>query len=252
MPMTINTVWIGNKLGPIHAACLRSFVRHGHDVVLHAFGKPEDTPEGVRLFDATKLMCEHEVEIFRTYNKLAYASDIYRYRIQREGMGLYVDCDVYCIKPFVETDYIYSWESDDFIANGILKIPHDSLLIKKILEDAENLYFIPHWYSPNKKRKMAVMKALGFGKHVVHQRWGVIGPRLITHHIKDQNLTHHAQSIDTYLNLHYDHVNLLYEQGLSVEDLITNKSLGLHLSSSVRPRKEVLPNTPLYQILNDH
>lgn len=56
--ITINSLWIGKKLGPIHAACLRSFIRHGHDVVLHAYGKPDDTPEGVRLFDASKLMAE--------------------------------------------------------------------------------------------------------------------------------------------------------------------------------------------------
>lgn len=53
--LVINTVWIGKKLGPVHAACLRSFVRHGHDVVLHCFELPEDTPEGVRFFDAARL-----------------------------------------------------------------------------------------------------------------------------------------------------------------------------------------------------
>lgn len=54
----INSVWIGKKLGPVHAACLRSFVRHGHEVVLHTFERPEDTPDGVKIFDAKLLMDE--------------------------------------------------------------------------------------------------------------------------------------------------------------------------------------------------
>lgn len=247
---TVNMVWIGDTLGPIHAACLRSFLRHGHDVVLHSYGRPHDTPDGVRLFDAGKLMKETEVEVFKRHNLLAYASDIYRYRIQREGMGLYVDCDVFCLEPFADEEYVFTWESGHLIANGILKIPHDSELLKRILKDSENPYFIPYWYSRRKKRKMALRKLLGFPKHVVKQEWGVIGPQLISYHIKQLELTHHAQSIDTYLNLNSQHVPLLYEEGLRVCDLITPRSIGLHLSSSVRPLKEIIPNTPLYEIVN--
>ncbi|WOC15073.1 hypothetical protein [Pseudochrobactrum sp. MP213Fo] len=44
--LTVNSLWIGKRLGAVHAACLRSFIRHGHDVVLHAYGRPEDTLDG--------------------------------------------------------------------------------------------------------------------------------------------------------------------------------------------------------------
>ncbi|RBO92254.1 hypothetical protein [Pseudochrobactrum asaccharolyticum] len=140
---TVNMVWIGDTLGLIHAACLCSLIRLGHDVVPHAYGRPHDTPDGVRLFDAGKLMREAEVEVFKRHNLLAYAFDIYRYRSQREGMGLYVDCDVFCLESFADEEYVFTWESGHLIANGILKNPHDSELLRRILKDSENPHFIP-------------------------------------------------------------------------------------------------------------
>lgn len=250
MSALVNMVWIGNELGPIHAACIRSFLRHHYKVILHAYSKPIDTPKGVELFDAQKLMREDEVSIFKNKGLLAFASDIYRYRIQREGMGLYADCDVFCLKPIVEHDYLFAWESQNTIANGLLKIPHDSELLQNILTDSENPYFIPHWYDEKKKRKMRLKKTLGRRKHITDQPWGVIGPQLLTHHVKKLNLEHHAASIDLYLNLHYECVSLLYEEGLTISDLITRRSSALHLSSSVRPLKKITPNTPMYEIIN--
>jgi hypothetical protein len=131
---------------------LRSFVKHGHDIVLHAYGKLEDPPEGVRLFDASKFMSEHEVFAHTSTGNLSIASDIYRYRIQREGLGLYLDCDVYCIKPFTDQEYIFPWECNGSISNGIIKFPQNSELLKSILEALEDNYFIPPWLK--KKRKL--------------------------------------------------------------------------------------------------
>lgn len=57
----INTIWIGGEMGPVHAACLRSFIRHGHDILLHCYERPKDAPHGVQFFDARKLMNENEI-----------------------------------------------------------------------------------------------------------------------------------------------------------------------------------------------
>ena len=53
---TINAIWIGSRLGDLHVACLRSFLRHGHRVVLHVYDEPQDTPFGVALADASKFL----------------------------------------------------------------------------------------------------------------------------------------------------------------------------------------------------
>ncbi|MBX8784743.1 galactosyltransferase Lgt5 [Ochrobactrum sp. GRS2] len=250
MSNIVNTVWIGKQLGPIHAACLRSFLRNGYDVVLHSFGVPEDVPEGVRLFDASKLMSLQEIEIFRKNSRLAFASDIYRYRIQRENMGLYVDCDVYCLKPFAETEYIFGWESSELICNAVLKIPAESHLLKKILEASEDSYFIPPWLKTRRRNRMTLRKKLGFPVHVADQPWGVIGPQLLTHYVRELNLTDHVSSIDTFYNMHFECTNLLYEPGLSVLNLTSGRSSALHLYSSRLKLNNIPAGSPMDEILN--
>lgn len=250
LAMIINSVWIGKQLGPIHAACLRSFVRHGHDVVLHAYGRPEDTPKGVRLFDASKLMAENEIFAHKSTGSLSIASDVYRYRIQREGMGLYVDCDVYCVKRFTEREYIFSWESNVLINNAIIKFPYNSELLSSILDASEDPYFIPPWLPVKKQRKMKFRKMVGCGKHIAEQDWGVIGPALLTHHVKRLGLLEHTAPIQRYSPMYGLLSNLLYEDGLNLSDLITSQTEGLHLYNSGLKGQEIRPNTPMYEIIN--
>lgn len=249
LSMIVNTVWIGKKLGPVHAACLRSFVRQGHDVVLHAYGKPEDTPAGVRLFDASKLMSENEVFSHKETGSLSIASDVYRYRIQREGLGLYVDCDVYCVKPFTDREYIYSWESNYRLNNAIIKFPQKSDLLQSMLSASEDNYFIPPWLPAKKQRKMRLRKMIGRGKHIADQDWGVIGPDLLTYHVKRLGLIEHAAPIQRYSPMFGAVSNLLLAEGLTVGDLITSQTEGFHLYNSGLKIKNITPNTPLYEIV---
>lgn len=248
--MLVNTIWIGKKLGPVHAACLRSFVRYGHDVVLHAYGAPDDTPKGVRLFDASRLMDEKEIFAHKDTGSLSIAADVYRYRIQREGMGLYVDSDVYCLAEFSDSDYILSYEANSSVSNAIIKIPHDSELLKSILNASEDRYFIPPWFSERKRTKLALRKALGFPVHVANQKWGIIGPSLFTYHVDRLGLQDKVAPIDKYSPLYGGHTNLLFEKGLTLSNLITPRTVGIHLYNSFLKGKEIIPDTPLFEIVN--
>lgn len=236
-------------MGPIHAACLSSFVRNGHDVVLHSYGVPEDVPNGVRIFDASKLMNEAEIITHKDTGSLAIASDIYRYRIQREGMGLYVDCDVYCVRPFIDQEYILARESDSLVNPAILKVPQDSQLIKKILQCSEDSYFIPPWLPEKKIRKRKFQKIFGRGKHVSEQQWGTIGPILLTYWLDKLALGDLVSAADVYSPMHFDMSSLLFERGLVVNDLITSRTLGLHLYNAKLKGREIVKDTPLYEIL---
>lgn len=247
--MIINTFWIGQELGRVHAACLTSFLRHGHDVVLHSYGAPKDTPKGVRIFDASKLMSETEIITHKDTGSLAIASDIYRYRIQREGLGLYVDCDVYCVRPFIDQEYTLARESDLRINPAILKLPQDCQLLKSILKCSEDRYFIPPWLSDKKQKKRKLQKILGFGKHVSVQEWGVIGPMLLTYWVGKMGLEHLVSAADVYSPMHFDMSSLLFERGLVVDDLITSRTLGLHLYNAKLKGREIVKDTPLYEIL---
>ena len=250
--LTINSLWIGKRLGAVHAACLRSFVRHGHDVVLHAYDKPEDTPEGVRIFDARALMNESEIVRHGSSGSLTLAADIYRYRILKAGLGIYVDCDVFCLKPFEYSEYLFGYEYISKFNNAVLNMPSDSELLEKIMAASENPYFIPPWRTAKQQLKDRIRCMVGMGQPITKRPWGVIGPDLITYYIKELNLEHHAQPVDVFYVLHHDHLRLLWSPGLKVADLVTPNTFGVHLyhSSIERENRDILPNTPLYEIIN--
>lgn len=249
MSVIINTLWIGKELGALHAACLRSFIRNGHDVVLHAYGRPVDTPAGVRLFDANKLMKEEEILVHKRTNSLTLAADRYRYRILREGLGIYVDCDVYCVQPFAPAEYLFGWHSDDTINNAILNAPQDSAFLNAVLAASENPYFIPPWLNKYQKNLYNIRKAIGFPRHIANQRWGTIGPSLITNCVKTHGLTSHASAIDVFYPLHWEHLPLLHERGLHIKDLTTSRTMGIHLFNSALKNQTVIDDTPLAEIL---
>jgi len=149
----IHSLWIGERLNRLHRACLKSFLLHGHKVILHVYQNVENIPEGIDICDANDLI--HESEIFRHRSgSLGLFSDIFRFKILLENDGvMWVDTDVFCLRPFDFKDkYIIGANSDDngnlYINGCVLRIPSDSPLLDKLFrlwrhpEDALN--FVPH------------------------------------------------------------------------------------------------------------
>lgn len=247
--LTVNSFWIGSKLGAVHAACLRSFVRNGHDVVLHAYGRPNDTPDGVRIFDANKLMLESEIISHKKTGSLALASDIYRYRIMREGLGVYIDADMYCIKPLTNENYLFGFETEGRLNGAVLNLPQKSKLLFDILRAAENPHFIPPWMKFHKRAIGTIRERLGYPRHISTRTWGSIGPSLITHCVRENELMSKAKAVDIYYPLECSQTDKLFERGTRIEDIATEKTQAIHLFNTMIKGKAILPDTPLHQIV---
>ena len=247
MLLPVNALWIGNRLGPLHAACLSSFVRAGHRVILHGFDEIVDVPAGVEPFDASKLMSRSEI-IRHKNGSLALASDIYRLRILREGMGIYADCDVYCLKPFPDDEYLFGWEGNNLVGSAVLNMPADCELLTCMLDAAENPKFIPPWYSRHLRRKLILKRLFGRRITLSELEWGAIGPELLTYQLRRLGLDKLAKPPDIFYPLYATHNMLLNEPELSLDDLITPRSLALHLWSSQAIAGEIQPGSVLDEI----
>ena len=221
----------------------------GHKVVLHSYGRPEDTPQGVEFFDANRLMKESEIVRFST-GSLALASDIYRYRILKEGLGIYADCDMYCMKPIVDTPYILGWEEQFTVNGAILKVPSDSEMMKSLLAAAEDPYFIPPWLKKSRVFKSRIRKYIGFPRPVSKQQWGTIGPLLISHVVRDLGLEAKVSPIDVFYPLHHTQTSLLHERGLALRDIVTPRTAAIHFYNTANKNTNIMPDTPLYEIIN--
>ena len=248
---TINAIWIGNQLGPVHVACLSSFLNHGHKVVLYSYGIIEDKPEGVLLADANQLIPETYLVRHRKTGDLSLFSDFLRYVLIQKGLGLYVDCDVYCLKPIVDTDFIVGWYRDDLVNNAILKLPPDCPALSDLCSIPINRQYIPPWFSTSKRLKFQLRRLIGRGG-VEDLPWGTVGPTALTYFLQKHNLFSHAQPSDIFYPLPSDQFNLLFDPELSVADLVSQRTITIHLSNTVLKRRlegYIPTNCPLDELV---
>lgn len=249
-PPVANFLWIGTELGAIHAACLRSFLRHGYRVVLHAFDDIADAPKGVVLYDASRLMDRSEIVRYRN-GHLALTANIYRLRILQAGMGPYFDCDIFCVKPAPDTDYLFGWEDDTHINNAVLNLPAGSPLLKAVIAAAEDRMLLPPWYAPSRKRRMRFRRLLTGRPTISDMEWGTTGPKLLTYFAKKLGLDGLAQPIDVFYPLHFRHKQLLNTPGLTLADITTSRTAAVHLCASVRLRSDIHPGSILHQMIGE-
>lgn len=226
-----NAVWIGPVLGPIHVACLRSYLFHGHRVVLHCYQRPKDAPTDVEIADASKLLPASRLLRHRETGSFALFSDLLRYEILGAGLGLYVDCDAFCLRPIVDADYIFGWATGTIIASGVLKLPADCAVLAALRAIKDTPNFVPPWSKP-RRRRMEWLRGAAPALPLEELPWGVIGPKALTYYAQQHDIAHLASPIDRFYPLHWQQVPLLFDPALSLTALTTPRSDSLHLYHS--------------------
>lgn len=227
----IHALWIGKKLGALSSCCLRSFIMRGHNVYLHTYGHIEDIPVGVKIVDANNIITKEKIFVHKKTGSYALFSDVFRYELLKKIDGVYVDCDVYCIKPLLksESDYILGYQ-DDFEVNGaVLGLPKESLLLQSLLDAAYDPFFIPPWYPIKKQKRLKFKKMLGFGKHISNMPWGIIGPEAISYFVKKLELEDKVQPIDVFYPIHFLCIKQLLDPLLAIEEVTTSRTICIHL-----------------------
>lgn len=250
MSIDINMFWHGQELGALHAACVRSFLRNGHTVIMHCYEQPRDLPEGVQVFDAARIMPLSELHAHRETGSVALGVNRYRYRMIAAGCGLYADCDMFCVRPMTDAPYVFGLEQDDMINNAILKFPPDSALANALIEATRDYYFIPPWLRSSKRRRLNLLSKLGRGVHVGEHPWGVWGPQLVSHCVNELGLMQEAAPIDRYYPVHPRQTALLSDPGLCIDDLATPRTDAIHLWHKMLDNQVPPKGSPLHEMLN--
>jgi hypothetical protein len=250
-----NAIWIGKVLGSVQAACLRSFVRAGHKTVLHCYEEPIDTPDGVDLADASKLLPRSRMVAHRETGSFALFSDLLRYEILNRGLGLYVDCDVFCIRPIADEDYIFGWSTRKSINGAVLKLPTGSPILQDLCKIKSG--FIPPWASARYRLRMRLVRLLrGSSPLLEDLPWGSAGPKALTWYAKHHAVDHLAKDRDIFYPLRSREMPLLLDSGRKLEDLITPRTAAIHLYNEYFRRKSlrdvpIPPSSPLGRIIAD-
>jgi hypothetical protein len=225
----INAIWIGDKMGPIHAACLKSFVVTGHEVVLHTYGEVSDAPHGVQYADANRLRPEDKLLRYPN-GSYSLSSNLMRYEMLRQGLGLYVDCDVFCLTPMEDAETIFGREDDGYINGAVLKLPPDSPMLADLCRIDEA--WVPPW-SRWAKGWEGPIPTLG------NMSWGTTGPRAITHYANKHGLQDLAAPREVFYPVHYTQLDWLLDTDRSLDDIVFDPTRCVHLYSNML--REILP-----------
>jgi hypothetical protein len=227
-----SALWIGPELGPLHAACLRSFGRLDVPITLYVYERPIDVPSNVELADAGAIVPKDKIFRDTASGSFAHFADLFRYILLSKVPTLYVDVDIYCLRPISDRPYIYGWEDDERINNAVLKLPPESELLASILKLSRRNFLLPSWCS-RKNSILAMMKHIVLGgPTIAYLDWAAIGPLALTHFIRQLQMADRAMSTDYFYPIHWSRLDLLLQAGARVADLVSPNTECVHLYNS--------------------
>lgn len=235
-----NTLWIGPALGPVERACMLSVLRQGHRLILWCYQPPAGVPQGIALRDAAEILPETSVVRHRGGSPALFANR-FRYELQRRGEGIWVDTDVYLLRPLPYGVPLMGLEDRDTINNAVLHLPPDSPLLPPLLSLFEERQ-VPSWL-PLKSRLLAHVRRLGTGRvGLDHMPWGVAGPRALTALARRFGLFDQALAPEIFYPVHWAAADWIFDPARRLEDQITAATVAVHLwNELIKDAKNRMP-----------
>ena len=259
---TIGALWMDGPLSYLEQLCLKSFLDAGHRVRLYHYGDLENVPDGVECADANEILPGNNFLVHEETGSLTLHSDLFRYRmLAKTDKIIWADTDAYCRKPFIPTNgHLYGYQSSHSINVGVLSFPKDSETFEKILEFTQDEYAVPTWYRPRFVRKLQRAKDEGNPVHVSKLPWGVWGPSILTHYLKETGEIKYALPKEYLYPFSFGERRLMQRRRLpNVNEFITCNTMSIHFFGhrmrkllSARHDGTPLPTSVIGQLLSKH
>ncbi len=171
------SLWIGNPLSKVEQTALASFIYYGHSFTLFVYDMNMKVPSGVVKADANEIIPESE--IFKVQNSYGPFADMFRYTMIKKTGLIWTDTDSICLKASWNFgDYIFGFEEEQRLANGILKMPQNSQLIDFLIDNSV------------KYDKTKIV-------------WSEIGPLLVTKGAEKFKVLGYAQPPEVFYPIHF-------------------------------------------------
>jgi hypothetical protein len=224
----IVTLWIGDSLGPIERACMRSMLRHRDHVVLYSYSDVAGVPEGVEIRDASPLIPRSSIPDSWAQRSDLY-SDWFRYEVQKRGLGTWLDLDMYLLAPLPEQgDYLFGEYEPGKINGAVLRLPPDAPILDPLLEQFRSGVIIGslHW----RTRLPALARKLVQGvDHLTTTPWGATGPFALTWFVPRFGLSDEALPPEVFYPVRWQDARWILDPKQRVEDKVTKQTVAIHV-----------------------
>lgn len=233
---SIASLWIGSDLTWLEELCLKSFVDHGHEVVLYCYEPIGNVPDGVTLADASEILPSEGIIRHKRTGSPAYHADLFRLHLMQKTDHIWVDTDAYCHQPFVlpEHGHLHGYtglRGASLINNGVLRLPRGSATLDAMLAFTADEYPIPPWYAPKNQAVYRELKEGGEGVHVSDHRWGVWGPNALTHFLETTGESRFSMDQDGLYPVPFGEKGKFFrpQRRSHVEAMLSENTLSVHL-----------------------
>ena len=233
-----NMLWVEGRLGPVERACMRSVVAQGHRLVLWHYGPLEGVPEGVELRDGDAVV--PRARLFRHVPTGSWSlfSNLFRYRLLQLGHGLWLDSDMYVLRPIPLGDgHVFGLQEPGLVAIGVLLLPPDSPILAELIE-CYQARRIPPWLPRRWRLRYALQRALRGTYRIETMPWGNLGPQAMTAMLGKYGLSGLARSPAVFSPWNWPEADWVLHPGERLEDRIGPETLAAHLFNQlIRDRK---------------
>ncbi len=234
----IASLWIGGDLSWLEQLCLKSFADAGHQITLYSYAPINNLPEGVLAGDANEIYPGEPMLRHAITGSPAIHADLWRLNMLQKTDQIWVDCDVYCRRPFdFQGDHVFGWEKPGLVCNAVLGLPKDSKTLSGLLTFFEDPYAIGPWLKPHQIEELEYEQNAGRPVHMTEQEWGFTGPGAVSWFLKDTGEIEHAQDKDVFFPVSFKDRNHLILSRFNIEDEITENTRAIHLwARRLKPR----------------
>lgn len=199
----IQSFWSGT-LTKMEKMCIRSFMAHGHEFHLYAYGHLDGVPEGCVVKDANEIIPETKIRQLPCVQQWA---DFFRVAMLLKVGGWWTDMDSICLKPYdFPEKYVWAGCGSDatVIQISAIKVPANAPIMRA-------------WYDYIDSKTPEQLSRLSFQ---------AVGPELLAKLIPKFGLQRFIQSWHMFDPVHFDKAGRLVDP-TAVWDL--TKSYSVHL-----------------------
>jgi hypothetical protein len=232
-------LWVEGKLGPLERACMRSVLAQGHRLVLWHYAPLEGVPEGVELRDGDGVVPRER--LFRHVPTGSYSlfSNLFRYRLLQLGHGLWLDSDMYLLRPIPWGDgHVFGFGHVGVVATAVLGFPSDSPVLDELIGYYEARR-IPPWLPLRWRLRYALQRALTGTYRLETMPWGNLGPNAMTAMLRKYGLIDRVRPQAVFSPWNWEQAGWVLRPGETLEDRITPDTLAVHLfNQMIRDSKD--------------
>lgn len=233
MQKQVATLWIGNRLGPIELASIRSFRRQGHDFTLFTYQNLENCPEDVIVRDAREIFDYDQILVFKKNKSPAIHADLFRYALISQTDFVWVDLDIVALRPFTfPTEHIYGYEDQTYVNNAVLGLPHHSPALSMLLKIQPGTKGCPPNLKGVTRLKYGLRSFAAGGLPITRWPWGSTGPKLVTGELQKSGEIDHAQPISAFYSVPLAQVGRFADPGAYQSSDAPNGAFAVHLWAS--------------------